>query len=94
MSDGDKVFQQKLIDIIKSEFPIEKKHYLNNIKDKNFKATAENVHKIKHKISILGLVKGYEIAANYENNLNQNSTKGKAEFESILKLITKFLKTI
>lgn len=94
MSGGDKAFEQKLIEIIKSEFPQEKQVYFDNIRAKDFKATAENVHKLKHKISILGLVKSYELAANYENNLIDGSSKGKDEFESTLQLMTDFLETL
>ena len=94
MSGGDKAFEKKLIEIIKLEFPQEKQVYFNNIIAEDFKASAENVHKLKHKISILGLVNSYELAANYENNLIDNSTNGKDEFESILQLMTDFLETL
>lgn len=94
MSGGDKAFEQKLIDIIQKEFPEEKEVYFNNINAENFKEAAENVHKLKHKISILGLVKSYEVAVDYENNLIDNSTKGKEDFESILQLMTDFLETL
>mgnify|MGYP000014337220 FL=1 len=93
-SGDDKAFKYKLIEIIKSEFPLEKKVYFNNIESSNLKKTAEIVHKLKHKISILGLVKSFEIAVKYENNLNNNNTEGKDEFESILQLITDFLETL
>ena len=94
MSGGDKAFEQKLIDIIQKEFPEEKQVYFDNIAASNFKAAAENVHKLKHKISILGLEKSYEVAVNYENNLMEHSTEGKIEFESILQNITDFLETL
>ncbi|MBO3116400.1 Hpt domain-containing protein [Winogradskyella sp. DF17] len=94
MSGGDKAFEQKLISIIKVEFPLEKNVYFDNITAKNFKATAEIVHKLKHKISILGLVKSYELAVQYENNLIEKSTNGKDEFESVLQLMTDFLETL
>jgi HPt (histidine-containing phosphotransfer) domain-containing protein len=91
LSGGDEVFKQKLITIIKTEFPEEKAVYFKNIESKKFKEAAENVHKLKHKISILGLEKSYEVAANFENNLIQNSKIGKVEFERILQTITDFL---
>ena len=64
-----------------------------NLLQQNFKAAAENVHKLKHKISILGLTKSYDVAVDYENNLIENRTEGKVEFEAILQNITSFLKT-
>lgn len=94
MSGGDKAFEQKLIDIIQKEFPEEKAVYFNNINSENFKEAAENVHKLKHKISILGLVKSYEVAVNYENSLIEGNTTGKADFESILQIMTDFLETL
>ena len=94
MSGGDKAFEQKLIDIIKAEFPEEKKVYFNNIAAENYKLTAENVHKLKHKISILGLEKSYDVAVNYENNLIDGNTKGRTDFESILQIMTNFLETL
>jgi hypothetical protein len=94
MSDGDKLFEQKLIDIIKIEFPEEQKSYYNNISTLNYKHTAENVHKLKHKISILGLEKSYEIAVAFENNLLEENTLLQNEFESILTIITNYLKKL
>jgi len=94
MSGGDKAFEQKLIGIIKAEFPEEKEVYFDNIAAKNYKLTAENVHKLKHKISILGLEKSYDVAVNYENNLIDGATDGKTDFESILQIMTDFLETL
>ncbi|WP_339623195.1 Hpt domain-containing protein [uncultured Winogradskyella sp.] len=94
MSGGDKAFEQKLIGIIKAEFPKEKTTYFKNINADNFKEAAENVHKIKHKISILGLEKSYVVAVGYEFNLTEGSSDGKLEFDSILQNITNFLETL
>lgn len=94
MSGGDKAFEQKLIDIIKKEFPEEKAVYFANIKAKNHKLTAENVHKLKHKISILGLEKSYETAVAFENNLLEGSTELQDEFESILTIMTNYLQQL
>ncbi|NRR90101.1 Hpt domain-containing protein [Winogradskyella undariae] len=94
MSGGDKAFEEKLIGIIKSEFPEEKAEYYNNLKANNYKLVAGNVHKLKHKISILGLEKSYEIAIAFENNLLEGSTKLQDQFESILKTITNYLQKL
>jgi len=94
MSGGDKDFEQKLINIINEEFPQEKEIYYANIAAKNYKLTADNVHKLKHKISILGLEKGYEVAVAYENNLLEGNTTLKEEFEEILSNITAYLEKI
>ncbi|WP_452230703.1 MULTISPECIES: Hpt domain-containing protein [unclassified Lacinutrix] len=94
LSGDDKAFKQKLIDVIKKEFPEEKQVYLENYNAKNYKLAADNVHKLKHKISILGLEKGYEVAVAYENNLLEGSTNQKNQFEAILTNITKYLEEI
>ncbi len=94
LSGGDEAFEAKLINVILLEFPEEKAIYLKNITEKKYKETAENVHKIKHKISILGLEKSYEVAAKYEENLKQNNSVLKEEFDSILKNITEYLTTL
>ncbi|WP_425076754.1 Hpt domain-containing protein [Psychroserpens sp. S379A] len=94
MSGGDKAFEQKLIDIIKNEFPAEKQVYFTNFEAENFKATAESVHKLKHKISILGLEKSYKLAQAYETNLLENTKVGHLEFEAVLKIITEYLKQL
>lgn len=94
MSGGDMIFQQKLIDVIKKEFPVEKQVYFENINKKNYKEAANNVHKLKHKISILGLEKSYELAVNYENYLIEKRTDGRENFETILQIMTDFLKTL
>ncbi|MFC7445114.1 hypothetical protein C7H62_0750 [Mesoflavibacter sp. HG96] len=94
LSGGDKDFKQKLIDIIKKEYPEEKDIYLTNIKKGNYKQAASNVHKLKHKISILGLEKSYDIAANYEANLLEDNTDLKQEFEALLNVITNYLQQL
>ncbi len=94
LSGGDKVFEQKLIDIIKNEFPDEKGVYFNNMAEKKYKLAADNVHKLKHKISILGLERSYETAVAFENNLLEGSTELKDEFESILTTITNYLQQL
>ena len=94
LSGGDKDFKQKLIGIIKKEYPEEKDIYLTNIKKGNYKQAASNVHKLKHKISILGLEKSYDIAANYEANLLEDNIDLKQEFEAILNVITNYLQQL
>ncbi|MDO5968649.1 Hpt domain-containing protein [Flavivirga aquimarina] len=94
LSGEDEAFKNKLIGIIKTEFPNEKDVYLQNIAANNFKKASENVHKLKHKITILGLEESYKIATDYENNLKENKDLGKEDFQNILKVITDFLATI
>ncbi|MCF8273703.1 MAG: Hpt domain-containing protein [Flavobacteriaceae bacterium] len=94
LSNGDENFKKRLIDVIKFEFPTEKNIYQENIKLKNYQIAAENVHKIKHKISILSFKKGYKLASKHENNLKENNNNFEQEFEEVLKTITSFLSLI
>lgn len=94
LSGGDKAFENKLITIIKTEYPEERAVYIKNIESNNFKEAAENVHKLKHKISILGLEKSYEVANDFEENLKEDRLAGKEDFEIILNTITNFLTTL
>ena len=94
MSGGDKAFEQKLIEIIQLEFPEEKETYFSNFNAKDFKQIAENVHKLKHKISILGLEKSYEVAVAYENNLHDGNIDLHEEFEAILTTMTNYLELL
>lgn len=92
MSGGDKAFEKKLLEIIKNEFPQEKASYFNNIKAGNMIEAAQYVHKIKHKISILGLEKSFIIATKYEDRLKKGNPDLENEFNSIIKEITTFIK--
>ncbi|MFK7748365.1 MAG: Hpt domain-containing protein [Kordia sp.] len=91
---GDDKIRQTLIDVIKTEFPEEKKEYQDSLDKKDYKKIEENVHKIKHKISILGLEKSYELANVYEHNLREKSMQGETDFEQILNTISAYIKTI
>lgn len=89
LSGGDEVFESKLISIMKRELPEEFEEFKQNFEEKNFTKTAENVHKLKHKISILGLTEGYEEAALFESDL-KNHQDGK-RYESFVKVIKSML---
>lgn len=94
IADGDFVFQQKMIDIVKKEFPLEKQGFLAYYNKEDYHKAAELVHKLKHKINIFGLVKGYEIAKLFEDELRNKQTTLYLEFDSILATIENYLKDI
>jgi HPt (histidine-containing phosphotransfer) domain-containing protein len=91
---GDESIKNELINVIKTEFPEEKKEYYESLENKEFKKIEENVHKLKHKISILGLEKSYEIANEFEHNLRELSLEKQQDFENILKAISDYIETI
>ncbi|ARV05458.1 histidine kinase [Polaribacter sp. SA4-10] len=91
---GDESIRKTLIDVIKTEFPEERSDYNKSVKNKEFKKIEGNVHRLKHKISILGLQKSYKRANEFEHNLRKHSLEGIQDFEKILLVISAFLKTI
>ena len=94
LSDGDELFKKQIIKVLKKEFPEEIKSYHEALNNKEFIKVAELVHKIKHKISILGLKKGYQLAQEYELKLKKNSDDLKESFEEVIVKITKYIKTL
>lgn len=94
LSGNNEEFKAKIIAIIKRELPEEIETYHNQIKNKNYLIAAGCVHKLKHKISILGLEKSYYIAEEFEDNLKENSTHLQIEFENILKLMQDFVEKL
>ncbi len=91
LSGGDALFKQKLIGIIKKEFPEEKEIFLHNYKSSELNKAAENVHKLKHKIGMLGLDDGYQIAIDFENELLAGKTSLFQKFMLILDTIDEFI---
>lgn len=91
ISEGDLEFEKKLLEIVKKELPEEIKLYQNLLKNNNFNKAAEVVHKIKHKISILGLEKGYQVAIDYEEHLKVKNLELQNKFENMLDRMVNFI---
>ncbi|WP_378186555.1 Hpt domain-containing protein [Aquimarina sp. W85] len=94
LADDSEAFEQKLIAVIQREFPEERTIFLENFKNKKFSQAAENVHKLKHKIGMLGFDDGYELTVAFEEDLKSNITQLYPKFLLILEAIDKFLKTL
>jgi len=89
---GDNLeFRTKMIGILKKELPEEIAVYRKDLKAGNLLLAAQSVHKLKHKISILGLEKSYYIAEEFEDNLKSNSLELDSDFETILKVMQEFV---
>lgn len=91
LSGGDTTFEAQLIAVLKKEFPLEKEQFQNSIDANALSEVAEIVHKLKHKFSILGLEKGYQLAVEYENNLINNNKSLTLEFSKVLNNISNYL---
>lgn len=94
LSGDSKVFKQKMIAILQRELPAEVEAYYSFINAGNLIQAAQLVHKIKHKVSILGLEKSYYIASEYEEHLKNNSLILKEDFEAILSIMDQFVKLL
>ncbi|MFI8378159.1 Hpt domain-containing protein [Leeuwenhoekiella sp. NPDC079379] len=88
--DSDELVQQ-LLEIIKEELPQEIKRYKTHLENKDYLKSAEDVHKLKHKISILNLSSGYELAVIYENELRAGNPESAVIFENVLMAMTHFI---
>ncbi|RDY58426.1 Hpt domain-containing protein [Flagellimonas nanhaiensis] len=94
LAGGDNEFREKFIGILKEEFPLESEEYQKNMEGRLFKVASENVHKIKHKINVLGLHNTYTLAVRHENELRNGEDTLHGEFMGILQDIQSYLKTI
>ncbi|TCI90349.1 Hpt domain-containing protein [Tenacibaculum sp. M341] len=94
LSGGDTEFEEKMISILKSELPEEVSAYKKSIENKDFKQSAEIVHKVKHKISILGLEKSYDFAVNHEKQLLSENANEHDDFMKLLTVMSNFLDTL
>jgi len=94
LSGGDADFEKQLVVILKKEFPTEKEQFQRSVESNDYNRTAEIVHKLKHKFSILGLENGYKIAVEYEKNLKLNNKSLTLEFSEVLNSISNYLKEL
>ncbi|WP_418262013.1 Hpt domain-containing protein [Flavobacterium faecale] len=94
LSGDNEEFKNKLIGILKKELPLEIAGYKSDLLTDDLALASQSVHKIKHKVSILGLEKSYYIASTYENNLKLNSFDLKDEFENILKIMQEYVDSL
>lgn len=91
LSNNNAAFKQKLIEVVKQELPEEIAVYYNCMTLKDWDKAAESVHKLKHKIGVLGMEKGYYTAEAYENNLKEGSTALQSAFEETITTINEFI---
>ncbi|MAU16983.1 MAG: histidine kinase [Muricauda sp.] len=94
LAEGDEAFRQKFIAILKEELPKEKIEYHDTIKSSLLQEASEHVHKIKHKLNVLGMHNAYTMAVQHENELRNGEQSFKEEFLSILNDVEHYLKTI
>lgn len=91
ISGDDRVFENDILAIIKEEFPDEVELFNSNFKQEKYTEAANNVHKIKHKISLLGLERGLETASKFEAALKEGNIELHNKFLEILDKIRIYL---
>lgn len=94
LSGDDAAFKIKMISIIKKELPLEIIAYKEYLRQKDFKQTAQCVHKLKHKISVLGLEKSYYLAEQFEDNLKEGSLTLQSDFDTIIASMHNFVNSL
>lgn len=90
LAGNDDAFRTKLCNTIKKELPDEIAEYKKDIAKGNLDLAAAHVHKLKHKISVMGMEKSYYLAEEFENNLKNHSAALQPEFENILSVMQEF----
>lgn len=94
LSLGSQDFKSNIIAIIKEELPIEVLQYQYAIAVQDYQLASKMVHKLKHKISVLGFIKSYSIAQLYEEAIKRGEISLRQDFEKILSLMEDFIKKI
>jgi len=88
---GNEEFEKKFLSIIQMEFPKEKEDYLRHLTTGELEESAKVVHKIKHKLGILGLSGGYKMAIQYEEDLKIGNTSLREDFDGVLHSVEDFI---
>ncbi len=88
---GNEEFEKKFLSIIQVEFPKEKDDYMQLLETNQLEESAKVVHKIKHKLGILGLSNGYKLAIKYEEALKMGNTSLREDFEGVLNTVEEFI---
>lgn len=91
LAQGDISFKKKLIETLKQDFFDDYKNYNTKLVEQDYSQIKFYVHRIKHKIGILGLKESFKMATQYEEELKLNNLNLKSEFEKTLKKIKVFL---
>lgn len=94
ISHGDEIFKQKIISLLKEELPREIEIYQQNFEKKDYAAAAKDVHKLKHKLAVLGITESQNLASQFEQNLKNNDKTLHLDFDAIIKKISKFVEKL
>ena len=88
---NDEAFQNSILEIIKVEFIQEVNLFNTNFSLKKYKEAANDVHKIRNKIGLLGLERALEETSAFEKELKEGNTTLYQNFLEILNKIHLYL---
>ncbi|NNE75877.1 MAG: Hpt domain-containing protein, partial [Pricia sp.] len=87
-------FEQKFVALLKAEFTSDLGEYLYHIRIDEPRAAAEIVHRIKYKLSVLGMERAFAFAEMHKERLHLGDKSFDSDFKGILKTISNFLETV
>ncbi len=88
---GDDAFKKQLLEILRTELVEDIDLYFENLNKKDYPKAKLYVHRIKHKMGMLGLEKSYSLANKYEHGLVEANLEQQEYFESMLPIMTDYL---
>lgn len=91
LAKNDYNYEQILISVVKNELPFEIETYDRNMAKNDLIAAAQDIHKLKHKIMVLGMEKSYYIAEKHEDLLKNKSVELSESFRKILTAMNNFI---
>ncbi|QTD38745.1 Hpt domain-containing protein [Polaribacter batillariae] len=91
ISAGDKDFELSMLTILKDEFPKELYLIKKSFKEENYRKLSFSIHKIKHKISMLGMEKSFDLASEIEQEIKNGNLEQYANLITILERINVYL---
>ena len=94
LANDDQAFRDKLIGLIRDEWPQEIGEYQALVSAQNWEKAGAAVHKIKHKISIFGLEEGYRIARELEYQYKDGIDAPRERFDRVVEVITQYLESL
>ncbi|AUC86012.1 histidine kinase [Polaribacter sp. ALD11] len=92
ISGGDLDFENAMLSLLKLEFPAEYTVLKMNFDNNNFDEIALDIHKIKHKIGMLGMEASVDLASKCEKNIKNGNTEEYRDLVLILERINVYLK--
>lgn len=91
IASGNTEFEYRFLEIIYQELPRERRAYNSFVSEQDYEEASRVVHKIKHKLGVLNMPLGYELARQYEEALRDGSPALKPEFDRVLEVAEEFI---